>query len=44
MKGLVAALALVLATVAGPARAEVGEIRITRQPSIIYLATVLMEE
>jgi len=44
MKRLVVALALVLATGAGPGRAEVGEIRVTRQPSIIYLATVLMEE
>jgi NitT/TauT family transport system substrate-binding protein len=46
MKGLTGALAALLgvALLALPARAEVSEIRITRQPSIIYLATVLMEE
>jgi NitT/TauT family transport system substrate-binding protein len=46
MKKLTAALAAIVGAglLAGAARAEVSEIRITRQPSIIYLATVLMEE
>ena len=43
MRVLVAALLLSLAAL-GPARAEVGEIRITRQPGIIYLAVVVMEQ
>ena len=40
MLRLLAALALL----ALPARAEVGEIRITKQPGIIYLAPIVMEQ
>lgn len=39
-----AALALGMAGLARPAAAEVSEIRITRQPSIVYLPLVVMEQ
>ncbi len=38
------AVAAVTGTGASPARAEVSEIRITRQPSIVYLPLVVMEQ
>lgn len=37
------ALSLALPLTIGRARAEVSEIRITRQPGIIYLAVTVME-
>ena len=43
VKGAAAAV-LALAAWAGPALAEVGEIRITRQPSIVYLPLIIMEQ
>ena len=46
MKLLTRSLAalVVAAAIAGPASAEVSEIRITKQPSIIYLPVVIMEQ
>ena len=41
--GCVLAALLALA-IAGPACAEVSELRITKQPSIIYLPLVVMEQ
>ena len=41
MRRLLAAVALLLPLAA---RAEVGELRVTRQPSIIYLAPIIMEQ
>jgi NitT/TauT family transport system substrate-binding protein len=38
------ALAALLGGAAAPARAEVAELRITKQPSIIYLPVVIMEQ
>jgi len=42
MKALFVAIALLLS--AGAARAEVSEIRISRQPGIIYLAVIVMDQ
>ena len=41
---LLAIAALVIAASARPADAEVSELRITKQPSIIYLPLVVMEQ
>ena len=44
MRRLYALVAALAAGLTASARAEVGELRITKQPSIIYLPMVLMEE
>lgn len=44
MRGWVGVVAVLAVLVAGPARAEVSEVRITKQPGIIYLAVIVMEQ